>query len=104
MGAKRSKNLAYDTAKNGGVHWGTWNNYRDRPTSMIERSIKSMEMRIEEHRSWIGNPFAKLPPDIDERAFNALVNKKWPSDISRIQAECDVLQGIMEERKNEQEE
>lgn len=69
-------NLAYDTAKNGGTHWGTWNNYKDKPTSMIERSIKSMEKRIEEHLSWIKDPFIKLPPDIDERAVQALVKKK----------------------------
>ena len=70
---------------------------------MIERGIKTMEKRIEEHQSWIDNPFIKLPPDIDERAVNALVNKKWPSDIARIQAELEVLQGILEDRQNDQE-
>lgn len=33
------------------------------------------------------------------REINALVNKKWPSDIPQIQEELSVLQGIIKDRR-----
>ncbi|MDD5033469.1 MAG: hypothetical protein PHE55_01815 [Methylococcaceae bacterium] len=94
-------NEAYEIARNGGTHYGTWKNYKDRPKSMLERAIKTMELRIEEHLQWIASPYIKLPSDADSRQIDALVNKKWPGDVARIQTEIDVLKGILESRNEE---
>jgi hypothetical protein len=66
---------------------------------MVERGIRTMEKRLEEHRAWIADPSLKLPPDTDPREIAALVSKKWPADIARIEDEISVLRGLLEERQ-----
>lgn len=92
-------NSAYVLARDGGNHHGLWRRYVNDPGPMIQRGITSMSRRIDEHLSWIKDPYSKLPDTIDKRELEALVNKKWPEDVARITAERSVLQGILDERK-----
>jgi hypothetical protein len=92
-------NNAYKVAKDGGKHAGLLKNYSDKPRPMITRAIHSMEKQIDLHHSWIKNPYIKLKQDEDMRRIDALVNKKWPDDINRINDEADVLRGLLQEKK-----
>jgi hypothetical protein len=89
---------AYEIAKNGGKHEGFYRNNRDLPAAMLERGIGSMEKRLADHRAWIADPYIKLPYDADPRQVAALVSKKWPGDIARIEEEMGILQGILQEK------
>jgi hypothetical protein len=89
---------AYEIAKAGGKHAGLVNNYIDLPIPMIERGIRSLERQIANHQGWIKNPMSKLPPGLDQRRVEHLINKKWPEDIARLETERDVLRGLLEER------
>jgi len=95
----RPTNSAYELAKSGGEHSGFLKQYLNVPSPMIQRGIKSMSRRINEHLLWMENPYSKLPIDVDSRSVQALVNKKWPKDVARITAERSVLQGILDDRE-----
>lgn len=49
---------AYETAKAGGKHWGTLKNSRLLPDNLIEKSIRSLDKRINEHQAKIADPAA----------------------------------------------
>ena len=89
----------YQAAKEGGIHHGLLKNYSELPAPMIERAIRSMEKQIDLHKGWVKNPYSKLNPNEDLRRVSALVNEKWPSDIRRIQAEAEVLRGLLQDKK-----
>lgn len=90
---------AYEIAKDGGKHAGMLKSYREKPVSMIERAIRSMKKQIDLQESWIENPYLKLKPDEEQRRVSALVNKKWPDDIQRINEQADVLRGLLQEKR-----
>jgi RHS repeat-associated protein len=83
-----------------GKHGGMKENYRNRPTAEIEKGIRSMEKEIEKHRGWIENPESKNPNfrKLDPRQQEALVKKKWPSDIARLQEQIEKLKEVLRER------
>jgi len=74
--------------------------YKDEYTSRLNRSARSYERVIQEHLSWIENPYLKLPADADEETIKRYVEQKWPDDIARNQAYKDIIIGILMERKN----
>lgn len=93
---------AFETAKNGGKHAGYYKNYADKPTPEIKKAIDSQKKLIAEHQSKIANPEKHIPDfkKLDPRQQEALVNKKWPSDIQRQSEQLDILEGILKSRGN----
>ena len=88
---------AFDIAKAGGKHAGFFKNYAGRAPAEIEKGIASIEKQIAEHQSWISNPQSKIPNfgSLDPRQQEALINRKWPSDIARQQEQLDILRGLL---------
>jgi len=72
----------------------------DKPAKEIQKSIRSYEKLIAEHKEKIANPskfiphWDKLHPD---RQY-ALINKKWPAEIQCYTEQRDILQSILKER------
>lgn len=90
----------FRTAKEGGKHGNFYNQYTTKKTEEIQKGIRSIEKQIAEHEDKIANPqkyienFSKLDP----RQQEALINRKWPSDIERQKEQLDILKGILGER------
>ena len=91
---------AYEIAKGGGKHSGYLDEYRGKPDHLVARAIRSLQKQIALHQKWIQNPYLKINSNESTARLNALVNKKWPSDIRRLAAQIEVLKGILEERKS----
>lgn len=91
---------AYEIAKAGGRHGAFYSAYRQRRTAEIQRGIRSLAQRIQEHMDKLSNPvqyvagFAQLDP----RQQHALLTSKWPADIHRLQEQKAILEGILQER------
>jgi RHS repeat-associated protein len=92
---------AYDIAKEGGKHSGFYKQYVNKSPKEIGRGIQSIEKEIAEHQAKIINPEKYIPnfKDLDSRQQEALINRKWPSDIQRQQEQLDILKGIKEKLK-----
>ncbi len=90
---------SFEIARQGGKHSGFLQNNIGRSAEELERGITSLEKQIELHQNKIKNPshyiedWAKL----DFRQRQALIEKKWPSDIKRQMEQRDILQAIMKE-------
>lgn len=89
---------AYAIAKAGGLHYGLWKNYRDRPIAMLDRAVKSLEQRITEHQAKIARPHDFVRPDVPEIQVEHLVKVKWPEEINTFEAQIVVLKGMIEEK------
>ena len=91
---------AYATARAGGRHGAFYQLYVRRRSEEIRRGIRSLEQRIQEHRTKLQAPaqevigFAQLDP----RQQRALIESKWPADITRLQEQKTILEGILRER------
>jgi hypothetical protein len=89
----------YEIAKAGGQHGAFYQTYVRRRSEEIRRGIRSKQ-RIQEHEEKLRNPgqasagFVRLDP----RQQRALIESKWPADISRLQEQKDILEGILRER------
>lgn len=92
-------NSAYNTAKSGGKHSGTYILYRLKPTKQIQSALNSYENVIQEHYDKIANPeqwidnWDKLPDWKKEKII-----QKWQYDIARNQDLADIMRGILQER------
>lgn len=91
---------AYHAAAGGGPHAGLLDHYREVPSPMIERAIRSLERRIVEHEAKIADPDAVLRPDIHPKERLVLIRRKWPGEIARFREQIEVLRGILWERAN----
>ena len=91
---------AYEVASEGGKHAGFLRNYAGRSVDEIDSGIASIERQIAEHRDKIANPEKYIPNfrQLDVRQQEALVNKKWPSDIQRQSEQLDILRGLRNDR------
>jgi len=89
---------AYEVAKAGGKHAGYLKQYASLPDHLVEKAVRGFEKQIAMHKSWIENPFLKLPPNYPQNDTEILVKKKWPSDITRLEEQRDVVLGILRER------
>ncbi len=92
---------AYEIARQpGGANHGFLVQYRKLPDHLIQKAIRSIQKQMDQHRAWIADPALKLgdlsqfPPD----QVAHYVQRKWPADMRRQQAQIDVLEGILEER------
>ncbi|MDI6619741.1 MAG: hypothetical protein QME45_13990, partial [Clostridiales bacterium] len=92
---------AYDIAKEGGKHSGFYKQYINKSPKEITKGIQSIEKEIAEHQAKIANPEKYIPnfKKLDPRQQEALINKKWPSDIQRQQEQLNILKGIKENLK-----
>ncbi|WP_394336049.1 pre-toxin TG domain-containing protein [Bacillus safensis] len=95
--ADTSINDAYDVAKSGGKHSGFYKQYIDKSPDQIKKGINSIDKQIAEHRDKIKNPEKHIPNfrNLDPRQQEALINKKWPSDIQRQIEQKQILEGIL---------
>ncbi len=90
---------AYQIAREGGKHAGFLKNYADRPIGQIEKGIRSLDGRVQQHLAKLANPaqYAESWGSMDERARNGLLGH-WAEDIVRLQEEAAVLRGLVEEK------
>ncbi|AZB44646.1 hypothetical protein CEF21_21440 [Bacillus sp. FJAT-42376] len=88
---------AYDIAKNGGKHSGFYKQYINKSPEEIKKGIQSINKQISEHQDKIKNPEKSIPnfKNLDPRQQEALINKKWPSDIQRQMEQKRILEGIL---------
>lgn len=91
---------AFDVAKSGGKHSGFYNQYTGKSKVEIQKGIQSLDKQIVEHQDKIRNSEAHIPnfKDLDPRQQEALINKKWPSDIQRQLEQKEILEGILRSR------
>lgn len=88
---------AFDVAKSGGKHSGFYKQYINKSKDEISKGIKSIDKQIAEHQNKIANPESHIPnfKNLDPRQQEALINKKWPSDIQRQIEQKEILEGIL---------
>jgi len=90
---------AYEEAKAGGKHAGFLSRHEELPDHLVEKAMRSFRRQISMHKDWIAQPERKLGPGAPPDKVRNLVEIKWPNDIKRLQAQLDILRGILQERK-----
>ncbi len=97
----KSPSEAYLAAKNGGKHARIITEFGDKPIKEIQKSVRSYEKLIIEHKDKIDNP-AKYCPDWENFHPNrkkALVEKVWPNEIQCYTEQMEILQTILNQKK-----
>jgi RHS repeat-associated protein len=94
--ARRAAKEAFDQALAGAKHAGFLKNYAARSKRELERAIKSIKKQIAEHEDKIANPrkHIKDSEKLDPRQRDALINRKWPSDIQRQKEQLGILKEL----------
>ena len=90
-------NEAFEIAKSGGRHGGTYRRYQTARTQEIEKSIRSINEQISQHEDKVRNPKAFFP-DASDTEINYLVNRFWPKEINNLRQQRDIMVGILSER------
>ena len=95
-------NTAFKVAAEGGRHSGFLKNYLDKSVDELEKGIESFGEQIQEHLDKIDDPHSAIEgfKDLDPRQQKALIEKKWPSDINRLQEQQDILKGLLDNKNN----
>lgn len=91
---------AYVLAQHPGKpHHGWLQKQRSLPTVKLRKSVRSLQKQIERHEAWIADPYLKFEPDAaaEEVRYHQVV--KWPRDIARQREQIDILEGVVNERK-----
>lgn len=91
---------AYEAAKAGGRHRGTYERFKSARIPEIEKSIRSLIRRIKEHEDKIGNPAQYVEPTIAPLHLEDLISRYWPNEIADLQDKISILEGILEERQH----
>lgn len=91
---------AYEIAKDGGRHSGTYQRYMDSRAPEIEKSIRSLRKRIAEHSDKIANPLNYVDADIESVHLDDLVTRYWPKEIADLSAKIEIMNGILKDKKN----
>lgn len=88
---------AFEVAQAGGKHSGFLKNYVGRSRAEIQRGITSIEKQVAQHQAKIANPEKYIEgwSKIDPRQQQALINRKWPTDIQRQTEQIEVLKGLL---------
>lgn len=92
------KNDVYKTAKNGGDYAKFYSRYKDEYLTRLNRSIRSFEKIIAEHKAWIADPAIKLRNNPTQDIVE-IYKLKWQQDIDRNLAYKAIIKGIKEDRK-----
>ena len=74
---------AYEDAKTGGPHASFLRDYSDLPYHLVEKAIRSLTRRMEQHQTKIADPYSILSREAGPARVRNLVEKKWPKDIQR---------------------
>jgi hypothetical protein len=92
---------ALEIAEVGGKHAGFLKNYQGKSPEELRRGIASLQKQIALHKDKIANPDKHIPnwSSLDPRQQEALVQKKWPSDIQRQAEQLDILEGLLKALK-----
>lgn len=71
-----------------------------KPIKEVEKSIRSYEKQILIHKDKIANPSKYCPEweKMNTQRRDALINKKWPTEINGYREQQDILQEILKER------
>ena len=96
----KAPSKAYEIAKNGGKHAKMLSDYSNKPIKEIQKGIKSYEKQIAIHKDKIARPSNYCPDwdKLDLRQREALINKKWPSDIKGFEEQKEILRSILDEK------
>ncbi|MBF0338997.1 MAG: hypothetical protein HQL05_14350 [Nitrospirae bacterium] len=88
---------AYEMAKEGGKHYGFFQNYQERPIEELQKSVSSIKKQIANHYAKIQNPQEHIKgfDRLDLRRQEYLVESKWPSDIKRLNEQLEILEGVI---------
>ena len=90
---------AYDEAKAGGDHEGLYLRYHNEGEVQIRKAIRSHLATIAKHERWIDAPESKVRPEATQAERELLRQATWPGQIRIFREEIEVLQGILQERK-----
>lgn len=93
---------AFKTANTGGKHAGTLEIALRQSNKQLKKGIASFEKQIALHRNKIANPSKHIKNwhKLDPRQQEALINKKWQSDIDRLTAQRDILYDVLKSKLN----
>jgi hypothetical protein len=89
----------YEIAKAGGKHAGLIDRNDGMPDHLVEKSIRSLENRIQIHKAKIANPRDFVDTSTTDVDIRYLVNSYWPKEIATYKSEVKVLRGILKDRK-----
>ena len=83
---------------NGKRHSGFYRNYAGRSARELKKGIRKFEKQIEKHKDKITSPDSLIENwnKLDPRQQNALINKKWPSDIRRLTEQKNILESLLQ--------
>ena len=95
------RNVDYEAAKEGGRHKGFYQQWQMKRIAEIEKSIRSLHEQIAIHKEKISNPYLYIEEDISLQQLDGLVNRYWPKEILNFEQQINILEGILEERKDE---
>lgn len=103
LGAENARvNEAYQTAKAGGAHSGLIRRYAGESDRQVEKALRSLDRRIDEHLDKIANPRNHVDQGTGKAEIGYLVASYWPKEVDNFRREADVLRGVLQERKNGQ--
>jgi hypothetical protein len=92
---------ALEIAETGGKHAGFLKNYQGKSPEELRRGIASIQKQIALHKDKMANPEKHIPnwSSLDPRQQEALIQKKWPSDIQRQAEQLEILEELLKTLK-----
>lgn len=90
----------YEAAIQGVRHVRFLKEYRNVSNKELKKAIKSFDKQINRHNEKIKNPEKAYPDfrNLDQRHQKDLLEKKWPSDIKRLEEQKEIVRRILDER------
>jgi len=94
---------AFKTASAGGKHAGTLKIASQQSEKQLRKGIASFDKQIAMHQDKIANPSKHIKNwhELDPRQQEALINKKWQSDIDRLTEQRDILHDVLKSKLSE---
>jgi hypothetical protein len=91
---------ALEVAKASERHRGTYERFKSARIPEIEKSIRSLTRRIDEHEDKIKNPTRYVDATISPLHLEDLISRYWPNEIADLRAKILILQMILQERQH----
>ena len=90
---------AYKLAKEGKIHGELYPKNVNKPANQLIRSVRSMKKQIDKHRGKIANPKRYWSAwDTFSKEHQERQILKWTREINKFIEECDIFQGILDNR------
>ena len=102
MGSRDKYDKIFEVAKSGGRHAGTYRQAMSKSLAQLDKSIRSHEKQVIEHRDKINNP-EKYAPDwciMEINEQEGLV-RRWEKDLEKNQDEAEIEKRVRKERNLE---